>query len=197
MLIGILALQGDFAAHAKKITELGQKWQLVKQPDDLANVDGLIMPGGESSALLKLMAPFNFDVALIEFARSGKPIFGTCAGMILLAKNIVPQQRSLGLIDITVQRNAYGRQLDSFIAPGEIVGKGLLACATGQNHPPAMELVFIRAPQIESIDSKEVEILVTYQGAPMMVQQRSVLAASFHPELTKDSLIYDYFLRMC
>jgi pyridoxal 5'-phosphate synthase pdxT subunit len=197
MHIGILALQGDFAAHAKKIEELEQKWRLVKQPHDLDNIDGLIMPGGESGALLKLMAPFNFDAALIEFAGSGRPIFGTCAGMILLAKHVVPQQRSLGLIDITVERNAYGRQLESFVASGEIVGKELNAVAVRQQHPSTIELVFIRAPQIKSVDNKEVEVLVAHQGLPMMVQQRNILVASFHPELTKDSLIYDYFLALC
>jgi len=221
MVVGVLALQGDFAAHGKKLQELGQPWRLIKQPEDLGAVDALIIPGGESSALLKLMAPMKMLEALEYFGRSSdKPIFGTCAGMILLAKNVIPQQKSLGLIDITVERNAYGRQLDSFIASGQIVSEKLLNwdvfpentitckqnCYINQHtisknpninqNPEEIELVFIRAPKIRSIDSKDVEILVTFQDQPMLVQQKNILVSSFHPELTEDNRVYEYFCNL-
>lgn len=196
MVVGILALQGDFAAHSKKLQELGQSWKLIKEPDDFGIVDALIIPGGESSALLKLMAPMKMLEALGNFGHVGnKPIFGTCAGMILLAKNVIPEQESLGLIDITVERNAYGRQLDSFITFGQIVSDKLLdkdknLSDITQN---SIELVFIRAPKICSIDSKDVETLVTFNGQPMLVQQKNILVASFHPELTEENRVYEYF----
>lgn len=235
MLIGVLALQGDFAAHVKKLEALGQVWRLIKKPAELGAIDGLIMPGGESGALLKLMAPLKFIEALAEFGRMpregggerGKPIFGTCAGMILLAKKIIPEQRSLGLIDITVRRNAYGRQLDSFIASGDVVSDKLLSLllpgaddgalessvasgagsctekrirggnVAGNISRKTTELVFIRAPQIVTVDSPQVETLISYQNQPMLVQQNNIIAASFHPELTADNLIYKYFLSIC
>lgn len=193
-MIGILALQGAFIAHADQLTALKQPWMLIKKPEDLNQVDGLIIPGGESSTLLKLLTHIKLDTAIEKFGKEGKPILGTCAGMILLAKKVIPSQKSLNLIDITVQRNAYGRQIDSFMAAGEITSSWQFA--GNQHHQPTIELVFIRAPAIISLDSPTVTTLITYQNQPILVQQNNILAASFHPELTDDNLIHEYFLSL-
>lgn len=187
--IGILALQGDYHAHANALQRANNsiKYRFIKTPEQLATVDGLIMPGGESSSLLILMDKVGLQPAIIEFAQTGKPLLGTCAGLILLANHVEPAQTSLGLLDISVSRNAYGRQVDSFIA------------TISHNEEP-VELVFIRAPKITQY-SKNVEVLLTYQDTPIMVKQRNITGCSFHPELsqaahTNHRLFYNAFLSL-
>jgi 5'-phosphate synthase pdxT subunit len=186
--VGVLALQGDFAMHGKALDELGVKWGLVKTPAELAQVQGLIIPGGESTTLLKLMAAVDMRPALEQFHAAGRPIFGTCAGLILLAQETVrPQQDSLGFIDIVAERNAYGRQIDSFIALGTPL--------TEDFGPEQLEMVFIRAPKIAAL-RPGVTPLATYQNEVVLARQESVLVASFHPELTADRRVHQYFLDM-
>ncbi len=177
--IGVLALQGDFDAHRRRLEELGAKVVLVKKPEQFDHIDGLIIPGGESSTLLKLLGEAGFE-KLKQFVQS-KPSFGTCAGAILLATQVEnPPQASLGALDITVRRNAYGRQIDSSIREGQF-----------QNHPT--EMVFIRAPRIERI-GKGVEVIATEGTDPVLVRHGKTLAATFHPELSEDPSIHQYFL---
>lgn len=175
-MIAVLALQGGFQKHIDALAAAGLDAIAVKKPEQLAGKRHLIIPGGESSALLKLMAPLNWQQAIVDFHADGGHIFGTCAGMILLAKHVQPQQDSLGLIDIDVARNAYGRQIDSFIAEGEY-------------QQQAIELVFIRAPKMTRIGD-DVEVLVTHAEQAVMVRQGRVMVASFHPELSVASPIY-------
>jgi 5'-phosphate synthase pdxT subunit len=187
-IIGVLALQGDFDAHRRRLEELGAQVLMVKKPEQLDQIDGLIIPGGESSTLLKLLGEAGFE-KLKQFVKS-KPSFGTCAGAILLAAQVEnPPQPSLGALDITIRRNAYGRQLDSSIREGQF-----------QNRPT--EMVFIRAPKIERI-GKGVEVLATESDQtdgnkkdPVLVRQGRTLAATFHPELSDDRSIHQYFLEM-
>ncbi len=188
MKIGVLALQGGFAAHQAHLQQLNVAHCQVRKPEQLMGCDGLIIPGGESSTLLKLMAPFDWVAALQAFAASGKPIFGTCAGMILLAKAVQPQQASLSLIDIAVERNAYGRQLNSFIENISVNSEWF-----GVDH---LEAVFIRAPKILTTGD-DVKVLITHQQQPVMVQQGHILVASFHPELSDDLTVHRYFIRCC
>ena len=179
MTIGVLALQGDFDAHRKRLEELGAKAVLVKKPEQLDEIDGLVIPGGESSTFLKLLGEKGFE-RLKEFVRV-KPTFGTCAGAILLAKEVEnPKQRGLGVLDISIRRNAYGRQVDSSIREGKFLGD------------PA-EMVFIRAPKIERV-GPEVEVIATEGGDPVAVRQGSVMAATFHPELSQDPRVHQAFL---
>lgn len=179
MTIGVLALQGDFDAHRRRLEELGATVVLVKKPEQLEQIDGLVIPGGESSTLLKLLGEAGFE-RLKAFVLS-KPTFGTCAGAILLATEVKdPQQRSLGALDITVRRNAYGRQLDSSIREGHF-----------QNSP--IEMVFIRAPRIERV-GKHVEVIATEGNDPVLVRQGRTLAATFHPELSEDRRVHEFFL---
>jgi 5'-phosphate synthase pdxT subunit len=179
MTIGVLALQGDFDAHRKRLEELGAKAVLVKKPERLDEIDGLVIPGGESSTFLKLLGEKGFE-RLKEFVRV-KPTFGTCAGAILLAKEVEnPKQRGLGVLDISIRRNAYGRQVDSSIREGKFLGD------------PA-EMVFIRAPKIERV-GPEVEVIATEGGDPVAVRQGSVMAATFHPELSQDPRVHQAFL---
>ena len=185
--VGLLALQGDFAAHEKILAELGVASRLVKKPADLAAVQGLIIPGGESTALLKLMAPVAMRPALEQFHAQGRPIFGTCAGLILLAQDTLPLQESLGFIDIVAQRNAYGRQIDSFVASGTPLADDLGV--------EPLEMVFIRAPKIAQVNSG-VTPLAECRGEVVLARQGSVLVSSFHPELTQDRRVHRYFLRM-
>ena len=186
--VGILALQGDFAMHGKALDELGVEWGLVKTPAELAQVQGLIIPGGESTTLLKLMAAIDLRPALEQFHAQGRPIFGTCAGLILLAQETVrPHQESLGFIDIVAERNAYGRQVDSFIALGTPLTEDL--------GPEPLEMVFIRAPKIAALHPG-VAPLATCQDEVVLARQDSVLVASFHPELTADRRVHQYFLDM-
>jgi 5'-phosphate synthase pdxT subunit len=187
--VGILALQGDFAAHGRVLAALGVPWQGVKTPRELGQVGGLIIPGGESTTLLKLMAAVALRPALEAFHARGRPIFGTCAGLILLARETIePQQESLGFINIVAARNAYGRQIDSFITHG----RPLAVDAFG---PEPLEMVFIRAPKIAQLGA-EVTPLAECRDEVVLARQGSVLVAAFHPELTGDYRVHQYFLRM-
>ena len=189
MTIGVLALQGDFDAHRRRLEELGAEVVLVKKPEQLDRIDGLVIPGGESSTILKLLGEAGFE-KLKRFVRR-KPTFGTCAGAILLAKQVEnPKQPGLGALDITVRRNAYGRQVDSSIREGQLLESG-----PGDEKPVALpiEMVFIRAPKIERV-GKGVEVVATEGRDPVLVRQGKTLAATFHPELSDDRRVHRYFL---
>ena len=186
--VGVLALQGDFEAHGKALAKAGAEAVEVRTPEELQSVDGLVIPGGESTTMLKLLNYMGLNEPLRSFANE-KPIFGTCAGAILLAKEVEnPQQESFGVIDLTVQRNGYGRQLDSRVA---------------QIHPDAefrkragdgdVEAVFIRAPIIRRT-GPGVKVLAEYEGDPVLVEQGRHMVATFHPELTQDSRVHKLFL---
>ena len=182
--IGVLALQGDFALHARALQKCGVEAVEVRKPVELDQVDGLIMPGGESTTLLKLMDAWGFVPALEKFHSAGKPIFGTCAGLILLAREVEsPKQFSLGLIDVTIERNAYGRQRESFEAAGT---------AHLDTKPVRLEMVFIRAPRIRRV-GPDVQVLAEHGGEPVMARQDRVLVATFHPELTETTTVHQYF----
>lgn len=186
MKIGVMAIQGDYEAHAKVLDRLGVGHAFVRRPDDLAHLSGVILPGGESSTHLKIMTEEGLLDALKQFAREGGAFFGTCAGAILLAREVHgPSQASLGLLDISVLRNGYGRQLASDV---HFVTSKL-------RKDPPLELVFIRAPVIESVGSG-VEVLAVDAGHPVLVQQGRVLASTFHPELTDDTAVHEHFLAM-
>jgi len=186
-MIGVLGLQGDYEAHGRMLSQAGAQWRVVKKTGQLDGVDGLIIPGGESTTLLKLMDACAFWEPLGAFAAAGRPVFGTCAGMILLAREVVnPPQRSLGLVDIRVERNSYGRQIDSFEGVGSFH-------PDGQEQP--LEMIFIRAPRILAL-GRGVQNLATCRGDCVMARQGPVLVASFHPELTDDLTIHRYFLGM-
>lgn len=187
MNIGVMALQGDFALHAKALDRIGVASTEVRMPGQLDDVGGLIIPGGESTTLLKLLDAWDFVPALGKFHAAGKPIFGTCAGLILLAREVEnPAQPSLGLIDITVERNAYGRQKESFEAVGESdLGEG----------PAPLPMVFIRAPRIRRL-GPGVAALAHHRGECVMARQGWVLVASFHPELTERATVHEYFALM-
>jgi 5'-phosphate synthase pdxT subunit len=179
MTIGVLALQGDFDAHRRRLQELGAEVVLVKKPDQLDRIDGLVIPGGESSTLLKLLGEAGIE-KLKLFVRL-KPSFGTCAGAILLAADVTnPPQASLGALDIEVRRNAYGRQVDSSIRQGSFRGQ-------------TVEMVFIRAPKIARVGTG-VEVVATEGDDPVLVRQGNAVAATFHPELSEDRRIHQYFL---
>jgi 5'-phosphate synthase pdxT subunit len=184
MKIGVLALQGDFALHAKALRTCGAEVVEVRKPEQLDEVDGLVVPGGESTTLLKLMDAGGFAPAIERAHAAGKPIFGTCAGAILLAREVSnPRQFSLGLIDVAVERNAYGRQRESFEAAGR---------ATLDGRPTPVEMVFIRAPRIRRL-GPGVETLATHGGEPVMARQGTVLVATFHPELTDNPAVHRFF----
>jgi 5'-phosphate synthase pdxT subunit len=177
--IGVLALQGDFDAHRRRLEELGAKVVLVKKPEQLDEVEGLIIPGGESSTFLKLLGDAGFE-KLKDFVRL-KPTFGTCAGAILLAKEVEnPAQSGLGAIDMGIRRNAYGRQIDSSIREGLFRGSPI-------------EMVFIRAPKISRLGDG-IEIVATEGNDPVVVRQGKTMAATFHPELSDDTRIHQAFL---
>ena len=187
MRIGVLALQGDFALHAKALQRCGADAVEVRKPEQLHDVDGLIIPGGESTTLLKLMNEWGFVPALEKFHAAGKPIFGTCAGLIVTARDVInPPQLSLGLIDVGVERNAYGRQRESFETGGT-------ATLDGRRVP--IEMVSIRAPRIRRV-GPGVETLAAHGDEPVMARQGSVLVATFHPELTDDPTVHRYFCQM-
>ena len=176
--VGVLALQGDFAAHGRAVSALGHGLTEVRTAEQLATVDALILPGGESSTMLKLMGFEGLVEPLRAFCRSGRPVLGTCAGAILLAHRVsAPEQDSLDVLDIDVQRNGYGRQLDSRIVP--LAGEGAWA---------DMEAVFIRAPIIRRT-GPEVQVLLRRDDDPVLVRQGSVWAATFHPEMTSDTRV--------
>ncbi len=181
MKIGVLALQGDFDAHRRRLEELGAEVLLVKKPEQLEQIDGLVIPGGESSTFLKLLGEAGFE-KLKEFVRV-KPTFGTCAGAILLATEVEnPKQQGLGALDIGIRRNAYGRQLDSSIREGKLNGSPI-------------EMVFIRAPKIERV-GKGVEVIATEGADPVAVRQGRAMAATFHPELSDDPRVHEAFLKL-
>ena len=187
MTIGVLALQGDFDAHRRRLEELGAEVVLVKKPGQLDDIDGLVIPGGESGTFLKLLGEEGFE-KLKQFVRL-KPTFGTCAGAILLASEVEnPRQNGLGAIDIGIRRNAYGRQIDSSIREGEFLRSSL-------NNLPAspIEMVFIRAPKIERV-GPGVELLATEGADPVAVRQGTAMAATFHPELSPDIRVHRAFL---
>jgi 5'-phosphate synthase pdxT subunit len=179
--VGVLALQGDFDAHRNALERAGAHAVEVRTAEDLKSVDGLVIPGGESTTMLKLLKIENLFEPLRTFGET-KPIFGTCAGAILLASEVLnPHQESLGLMDVTVERNAYGRQIDSRIAPIQLEGE-------------AAEAVFIRAPAIRRIGGG-VKVLATYLDTPVLVEQGQHMVATFHPELTADARIHKHFLK--
>jgi 5'-phosphate synthase pdxT subunit len=183
--IGVLALQGDFEAHAKVLESLGGEVVEVRRVVQLAGLDGLVMPGGESTTVLNLMADEPWFPALKRFKEAGGALMGTCAGAILLAREVVnPAQKSLGLLDVAVERNAFGRQIESF----ETTLDAPLLGGT-------IEAVFIRAPRFQALGPK-VETLAAYRGEPVLVREGRVLAMTFHPELTREAKLHAYFLTM-
>ena len=184
--VGVLALQGDFEAHEKALVRAGVETAPVRTAEDLRGLDGLVIPGGESSTMMKLLDAMGMKTALQQFGKE-KPVFGTCAGAILLANEVTnPVQDSLGLVDIGIERNAYGRQLDSRIAA---------ISPDGERFPGGdLEAVFIRAPIIRRAGA-EVRVLATYDGDPVLVEQGRHLAATFHPELTEDGRVHEFFVR--
>jgi pyridoxal 5'-phosphate synthase pdxT subunit len=183
--VGVLALQGDFEAHRKAVEKAGAQAVEVRKAADFDAIDGLIVPGGESTTMLKLLHAENLYERLRQFGQS-KPIFGTCAGAILVAREVLsPKQDSLGLVDLTVERNAYGRQVDSRIV--QLTGDP----GSGIDQP--VEAVFIRAPIIRNA-GPGVRTLMRYNGDPVLVEQGRHLVATFHPELTADPRIHQKFL---
>jgi len=193
MKIGVLALQGDFDAHRRRLEELGAEVVLVRKPEQLDEIEGLVIPGGESGTFLKLLGDAGFE-KLKQFVRK-KPTFGTCAGAILLATDIEnPRQQGLGALNIRIRRNAYGRQIDSSIRQGKLV----VPSRSGDPHDAALresplEMVFIRAPKIENV-GQGVEVIATEGPDPVAVRQGISMAATFHPELTDDTRIHQAFL---
>ena len=173
MRIGVLALQGNFREHAAMLRRLGVEAVEVRKPAQLDGLDGLVVPGGESTTFLRLMRLYGLDAAIREFAQ---PVFGTCAGMIVL------DREHLGLVDIGVDRNAYGRQVSSFEADLELAGE-----------KAPLRGVFIRAPRVRDV-GEDVEVLAEHDGEPVLVRQGRFLVASFHPELTEDTRVHELFL---
>ncbi len=191
MVIGVLALQGDFAEHIKVLRRIGVDAREIRLADELANIDGLIIPGGESTTIGKLAVDFGLMQPLREFGGE-RPIWGTCAGAILLSKDARRQQPLLGLMDITVERNAFGRQVDSFEVDLDVPA---LARVSSQN--PPFSAVFIRAPLIESLNGGDVEVLSQLEdGRVVAAQQGHFLATAFHPELSDDDRFHRYFVQM-
>ena len=183
MRVGVLALQGDFDAHRRRLEELGADVVLVRKPEQFDDLDGLVIPGGESSTFLKLLDQECFQ-KLNDFVHT-KPTFGTCAGAIMLASEVEnPHQPGLNAIDITIRRNAYGRQIDSTIVE--------TASALGGD---PLEMVFIRAPRIERV-GEGVEVLAKRSDDPVLVRKGSVMAATFHPELSDDTRVHEEFLKL-
>ena len=182
--VGVLALQGDFREHAKVLASIDASPVEVRTPDDLVDVDRLVIPGGESTTIGKLAHAYGLVEPIRERARDGMPILGTCAGMIVLAQRVIDGEPLLSLLDVTVRRNAYGRQVDSFEADVDV---------DGIDHP--VRGVFIRAPWIEEV-GRDVEVLARHEDRPVVLRQGSLLAASFHPELVGESSLHAYFLSL-
>jgi pyridoxal 5'-phosphate synthase pdxT subunit len=182
--IGVLAIQGDYAAHAEALAEAGAEPVEVRKPEQLTGLDGLILPGGESTTVLRFLDKMDFFDALKSFG-TAKPVFGTCAGAILLAREVLnPAQRSLELLDAVVERNAYGRQIDSAILTAETMLPG-----------GPLEMVFIRAPRLVETGAG-VEVLARRDDAPVLVRQGNVMAATFHPELSVDRRVHRFFVEL-
>lgn len=189
MKIGVLALQGDFDAHRRRLEQLGAEVVLVKKPEQLDELDGLVIPGGESGTFLKLLGAEGFE-KLKQFVRT-KPTFGTCAGAILLATEVEnPAQAGLGALNIRIRRNAYGRQIDSSIREGKF-----LRDLEGRLAESPLEMVFIRAPKISHVGD-DVEVLATEGSDPVAVRQGRAMAATFHPELSDDPRVHQAFLKL-
>jgi len=184
MAIGVFAIQGDFAAHARALRRVGVEALEVRRADDLDAVDGLIIPGGESTTMLKFIEGEGLLEPLRKLHADGAALYGTCAGVILLANEVTsPSQVSLGLLDVTVERNAYGRQVDSHVAEEPCPELG----------PEPLPMVFIRAPIIRRTGS-EVDVLARHRGEPVLVREGRILASTFHPELSEDERVHRYFL---
>jgi pyridoxal 5'-phosphate synthase pdxT subunit len=187
IVVGVLAIQGAFAKHIQLLTSLGVEAVEVRKPQDLEQCDALIIPGGESTAILRQLENFHFFPAFDAYVKE-HPIFGTCAGMILMSKEVLADKiRPLGLIDITVERNAFGKQIESFRTDIDVQ-------FTAKDHQ-WVSVLFIRAPRIRHTGS-DVEILATLDNEPILVRQGNYLAASFHSELAGDPSIHKYFLKM-
>ena len=185
MKIGILAVQGDFEAHAAMLARMGVDTVEVRTPQDLEGCDGLILPGGESTTQLQFLQEEGLYDVIHRFASDGGAIFGTCAGAILLATEVHnPEQASLGLLQMSILRNGYGRQLASDVVSGFSKLKA-----------EPLEMVFIRGPIIDSV-ARDVEVLAEFAGRPTLVQKGQILAATFHPELTDDTTVHDHFLKL-
>jgi len=186
--VGVLALQGDFEAHERALERAGATPVQVRTAEELNDIDGLIIPGGESTTMLKLLHYMDLMEPLRAFAQT-KPVFGTCAGAILLAKEVLsPAQESFGVVDLTVERNAYGRQIDSRVARLSPTSSFEERAGAG-----TMEAVFIRAPIIRRT-GPGVNVLAEYEGDPVLVEQGHHLVATFHPELTHDARVHKLFL---
>lgn len=184
--VGILALQGAFLEHARSVAACGARAVEIRKPEQLYGCDALIIPGGESTAIGKLMDQFGIFEPVCRFGAEGRPIFGTCAGMVLLAKEIEgSEQPRLGLMDITVRRNAFGRQVDSFEADIDVPVLG----------GPPVRGVFIRAPYVTAV-GPGAETLAVFDGKVVLVRQGRLLAGAFHPELTTDTRLHEYFLSL-
>jgi 5'-phosphate synthase pdxT subunit len=183
MKAGVLALQGDFREHARMFAEAGGTPVLVRTPEELDSVDCLAIPGGESTTIGRLARRFDLVKPIRERAREGMPLFGTCAGMIVMAHEVRGGEPLLGVMDIGVDRNAYGRQVDSFEADVLVAGVG------------PVRGVFIRAPQVNRVGAG-VDVLAEHEGTPVVVRQGSLLAASFHPEIAADPRLHAYLLNM-
>jgi 5'-phosphate synthase pdxT subunit len=177
--IGVLALQGAFVEHGKMLEKLGCKVVYIRTPKDAVGVEACVIPGGESTTMKSLMKQTGLDEWLIDKGESGLPIFGTCAGVIIL--------KNLGLLNIDVERNAYGRQLDSF--------ETVVSCKLSVVRPDIFNGIFIRAPKIISVGNG-VEVLAKYKNNPVLIRQKNILGATFHPELANDTAIHEYFLKM-
>ena len=178
--IAVLALQGDFAAHGARLSKMGLDWFEARRPEELDLAAGLVVPGGESTTLWKFFESAPWEEAIRRFAAGGAPVLGTCAGAIVLAREVTnPIQRGLGVIDISVERNAYGRQADSFVGTVDAPSLG--------GRLPA---VFIRAPKIRRV-GPGVEVLASRESEPVLVRHENVVAATFHPELTDDATVHD------
>ena len=184
MKTGVLALQGDFREHVRVLESMGGTAIEVRTPAQLADVDRLVIPGGESTTMSKLARAYDLVEPIRDRARDGMPILGTCAGMIVLAERVLDGEPLLSLMDITVRRNAYGRQVDSFESDVDV---------EGIDHP--VRGIFIRAPWIEDVGA-DVNVLSEHEGRPVVLQQGGLLAASFHPELVGETALHEYFLSL-
>jgi pyridoxal 5'-phosphate synthase pdxT subunit len=186
--VGVLSLQGAFKEHIIKLGKCGVSAVEIRFPWQLEHVDGLIIPGGESTTINKLLKEYNFKESLDRFYKEHKPIFGTCAGLILLAREIQDEGNGLGYIDIIVRRNAYGRQVDSFEEPVHID-------FNGNGKSAIFNSIFIRAPKIVSI-GKDVKVMAQLNGEAILVKNDNVMVSAFHPELTDDIAVHSFFVNM-